>query len=71
MNVAIELNIVIVRNATLLASADQFLEEFGSCAISSLVKILLGYDLVELDEKFRDFKTFTTFLGLIRMITFL
>ncbi len=69
VNVAVELNRIIVRDANLPSSADEFSEEFAGCAISSLIDFFSGYDQVELDEESRDLTAFMALLGLGRMTT--
>ncbi len=71
VNIAVELNQVIVRDANLSSSIDAFSEEFVGCAISSLIDFFLGYDQVKLDREFRDLEAFMTPLGFMRMITLL
>ena len=66
---AVELNRVIVRDANLPPSADEFLEKFAGCAILSLIDFFSSYDQVELDEESRDLPGFMTPLGLMRMTT--
>lgn len=69
VNVAVELNKVIVRDTNLPPFADKFSEEFADCAISSLIKFFSEYDQVELDEEFRDLTVFMISLDLMGMTT--
>lgn len=69
VNVAIELNQVTVWDANLPSSADEFSEEFASCAITSFIDFFSGYNQVELNKKSWDFTGFMTPLGLMQMTT--
>lgn len=63
------MNKVIIRNANLSPSADEFLEEFAECQIASLIDFFAGYDQMELNVQSRDMTAFMTPLKLLRMIT--
>ena len=69
VNVVVELNRVIVRDANLPPSANEFSEKFAGYAISSLIDFFSGYDQVELDEESRDLIGFMTLFGLMRVTT--
>ena len=64
-----KLNRVTVRDVNLPPSADEFSEEFLSCAVSFLINFFLGYDQVKLDEESQDLMAFMTLLGLMQMTT--
>ena len=67
VNVSVELKKVIIRDANLSPSADDFSGEFASCTISSLIKFFSGYDQLELAEERRDLTAFMIPLGFMRM----
>lgn len=69
MNVAVELNRVIIRDSNLPPFTDEFFEEFAGCTVSSLIDFFSGYDQVELAEESPDLTTLMTPLSLMRMTT--
>ncbi len=69
VNVAVELNRVLIRDANLSPSADEFSEDFAFCTILSLIDFFFCYDQAELDKESPDLTAFMTPLGLMRMTT--
>ncbi len=69
INVVLEMNRVIIRNANLSSAIDEFSEEFVDCAIVSLVNLFFEYDQLSLIEKCRDMIVFMTSFDLMRMTT--
>ena len=67
VNIAVEFNRVIIRDANLPFSANEFSEEFAGCTIFSLIDFFSSYNQVKLDEKSRDLTTFMIYFDLIRM----
>jgi hypothetical protein len=67
VNAAMEMNRVIIRDANMPPSADEFAEEFSRYAIISLINFFFKYDQVELNFSSRDMITFITSLRLLRM----
>ena len=70
INSATRINKETIRDAFIPPSAEEFSEDFGICAILSLLDFSSGYDHVPIDEKSRDLTTFATPIGLLRMRTF-
>ena len=70
INIAIEINCVIVRDINLPPSINEFFKEFAGYVIVFLIDFFSGYDQIELDEKSRDLTAFHTPIGLLRMIIF-
>ena len=68
VNIVIEINRVIVRDANLPLFIDKFSEEFTGCVITFLIDFFSNYDQIKLNERSRDLITFHTFIGLLRMI---
>ncbi len=64
-----EINRVIIRDGNLPPAVDEFSEEFGNYAITSLIDFFSGYDQIELDEKSRDLTNFYTPIRFYRMTT--
>lgn len=58
INIAVFLNKVLVKDANLLPSIDEFLEDFSGIAISSMVDLFSSYDQVLLVPKSRDITVF-------------
>ncbi len=69
INVVLEMNRVIIRNANLLSAIDEFSEEFADCAIVSFVNLFFEYDQLSLIEKCRDMIAFMTSFNLMKMTT--
>lgn len=67
VNVVVELNKVIVRDANLLFLVNKLLEKFAGYVISSFNNFFFSYDQVKLDEKSKDGTGFMTSLSLMRM----
>jgi hypothetical protein len=64
-----KMNRVIIRDANMPPSADEFAEEFFGYAVTSLINFFFKYDQVELDFLSRDIIAFMTSLGLLKMTT--
>ena len=58
INTAVFLNKVLIKNANLLPSANEFLEDFSGMAITSVINLFLDYDQVLLDPASRDIIAF-------------
>jgi hypothetical protein len=71
INSATHLNTVTRRDANLLPSVDEFIEEFADYYIISLVDLYSGYDQMLLHSKSRDLTVFFTPLKLLRNTTLL
>ncbi len=69
INVVLEMNRIIIRNANLSSAIDEFSEEFADCAIVSFVNLFFEYDQLSLIEKCRDMIAFMTSFDLMRMTT--
>ncbi len=69
INVVLEMNRVIIRDANLFFAIDEFSEEFVDCAIVSFVNLFFEYDQLSLIEKCRDMIAFMTSFDLMRMTT--
>lgn len=69
INSATRINKETIRDAFIPPSAEEFSEDFGMCAVLSLLDFFSGYDQVPIDEKSRDLTTFATPIGLLRMCT--
>ncbi len=69
INVVLKMNRVIIQNANLLFTIDEFSEEFADYAIVSLVNLFFEYDQLSLIEKCRDMIAFMTSFNLMRMTT--
>jgi hypothetical protein len=65
INLAMYLNVVIRRDANLLPSINEFVDEFTGCYIVSLVDLYSGYDQILLYLKSRDLMVFFTPLRLL------
>ena len=65
INLAMHLNVVIRRDANLLLSIDEFVDEFIGCYIVSLVDLYSGYNQMLLYPKSRDLTAFFTPLRLL------
>ncbi len=70
INIIMEINRVIIRDANLPPSVNEFFEEFAGYIIVFLINFFSGYDQIEFDEKSRDLTAFHTSIGLLRMIIF-
>jgi hypothetical protein len=71
INVVLEMNRVIIRNANLLFAINEFSEEFVDCAIVSFMNLFFEYDQLSLIEKCRDMIVFMTSFDLMKMTTIL
>jgi hypothetical protein len=69
VNITMEMNRVIIKNANMPSSADEFAEEFSEYTVISLINFFFKYDQVELDPSSRDMTAFITSLRLLRMTT--
>ncbi len=69
INVVIEINRVIIKDANLPPSVDEFSEEFIRYIIASLIDFFSSYNQIKLDKKNRNLTTFHTPIELLRMIT--
>ncbi len=69
INTAMEINRVIIRDADLPPSVDEFFEEFVRYIIAFLIDFFSGYNQIKFNEKGKDLTTFHTPIGLLRMIT--
>ena len=69
VNITIKINRVIIRDANLPSSIDEFFEKFVRYVIAFLIDFFSDYDQIEFDEKSRDLTAFYTFIGLLRMTT--
>ena len=58
INTAVFLNKILIKNANLPLSANEFLEDFSGIAIMSVIDLFSGYDQVLLDPVSRDLITF-------------
>jgi hypothetical protein len=65
INLAIHLNVVIRRDANLLPSINEFIDEFAGCYIISLVDLYSSYNQILLYSKSRDLIVFFTLLRLL------
>jgi hypothetical protein len=66
INLAIYLNIVIRRDANLLLSIDEFIDEFTGCYIASLVDLYSNYNQILLYPKSRDLMAFFILFRLLQ-----
>ena len=64
INVAMNMNKIIVRNINLLFNVEEFSKEFAKMYIAFLIDFFFEYDQMILIEKFRDLTTFMIFLSL-------
>ena len=64
------MNKIIIRDANLSFSIDDFSEQFFECMMSFLMNLFSEYDQFPLIETSRDFTAFQTSVKLIRMTTF-
>jgi hypothetical protein len=71
VNAAIEMNRVIIKDANMPSSADEFAEKFSGYAIISLINFFSKYDQVELDPLSRDITAFIIPLRLFKITTLL
>jgi len=69
VNIIIKINRVIVRDANLPPSINEFFKEFTGYVITSLIDFFFSYDQIELDEKSRDLTAFHISIGLLRITT--
>jgi hypothetical protein len=69
INIALEINRIIIRNANLFFAIDEFFEKFADCVIVSLVNLFSKYDQFSLMKKCRDMIVFTTSLDLMKITT--
>jgi hypothetical protein len=69
INVVLKMNRVIIRDANLSSTIDEFSEKFADCAIVSLVNLFFEYDQLSLIEKCRDIIVFMISLDLMKMTT--
>ncbi len=69
INTVMEINRVIIRNANLPPSINEFFKKFAGYVIASLIDFFSGYNQIEFDEKSRDLTTFHTPIELLRMTT--
>ena len=63
------MNKVIIRDMNLLSNYKDFVKDFVSITVSSLLDFYAGYDQMKLNEESRDMTVFQTSLGLLRMTT--
>lgn len=64
---ATKMNSVTRRDANMPPNCDEFAEDFGGCAVTSLVDLFSGYDQMILSVLDRDITAIMTPLGLLRM----
>lgn len=64
-----KLNAVMIKDASLPPTVDEFSEEFTGYPLISLLDLFSGYDQCALAEESRDMTAFTTLFGLIRITT--
>lgn len=69
VNVAMMMNKVTLRDASLPPRLEEFAEEFAGMTTVSLLDLFSGYDQIELDKASRDLTAFMTPLGLMRSCT--
>ncbi len=69
INITIEINRVIIRDANFPPSVNKFSKEFAGYIIASLIDFFSGYNQIKLNKKNRDLITFYISLGLLRMTT--
>ena len=67
INVAMNMNGVIIRDVNLPSNVEEFLKEFAEMCVAFLINLFFEYDQVILTEKFRDLTAFMTSLSLFRM----
>jgi hypothetical protein len=67
VNTIIEMNRVIIKDANMPPSADEFTEEFFKYTVISFINFFSKYDQVELDPLNRDITAFIIPLRLLRM----
>ena len=70
VNIAIEINRVIVRDVNLPPFVNEFFEKFVGCVIVFLIDFFSGYNQIKFDKKSKDLITFHTSIGLLRIIIF-
>ncbi len=70
INIAIEINSVIIRDINLPPSINEFSEEFIRYIIVFLIDFFSDYNQIKFDKKSRDLTTFHTPIRLLRMTTF-
>ena len=61
------MNKVIIRNVNLLLNCEDFVKDFVSMTVSSLLNFYADYDQMKLNEESRDMTVFQTFLKLLKM----
>ncbi len=67
INTVIKINRVIIKDANLPPSVDEFFKEFIRYIIAFLINFFSGYDQIEFDKKSRDLIAFHILIGLLRM----
>ena len=61
------MNKVIIRNVNLSLNCENFMKDFVSMIMSSLLNFYADYDQMKLNEKSRNMIVFQTFLKLLKM----
>ena len=69
INTVIFLNRILIKDANLLPSADEFSEKFGKIAVTSVVDLFSGYNQVSLALESQDMTAFQTLIGLLQITT--
>lgn len=69
INAAVFLNKVLVKNANLLSSVDEFLEKFSGMAVISVVDLYSDYNQILLALESRDRIAFQTLVRLLQITT--
>ena len=70
INVAMNMNEIIIRDVNLLFNVEKFSKEFAKMCVTFLINFFSEYDQVILIEKFRDLTAFIISLSLLRMTQF-
>ena len=65
------MNKVIIRNVNLSSNYEDFVKDFVSMTVLSLLDFYANYDQMKLNKESRDMTVFQTSLSLLRMITIL
>ena len=68
INVAMNINRVMIRNINLPSNIKEFLKEFKKICVVFLINFFSEYDQIILIEKSRDLTAFMIFLNLFQMI---
>ncbi len=68
INIIIEINRVIVRDANFPPSINEFFKKFTDYIIAFLIDFFSNYDQIKLNKKSRDLIAFYISIGLLRMI---